>query len=290
MGLRHLRAASNLTNVNVTAAYDIHPERAADAGKPNGTYTATSLDDVIGCSEAVVIAAPTRAHSSIAEHLLSAGIHCLVEKPLAQSEAECQSLIDLAAIKNLVLQAGHVERFNPAVRSLFTQQLTPEDILSITSRRMNPPTGRTIEDDVVMDLMVHDLDLIGALKNSPVETISATALGPEQCQAELTFADGAVAQVIASRTAETQIRDLEIKTKNGTYLVDYAKRRAYHIERTESSAENALDVSDDDPLEQQLLNFAESIRQSTQPQVTGVKAFATMKLAWRIQAALKGQP
>ncbi len=287
MGLRHLRAATNLDDrLRVSATYDIHSERATAAGREFGTYAATSLDDAIGRSDAVVIAAPTHAHSTIAKNCLLAGLHCLVEKPLAPTEAACQELIDLAAIKNLALQAGHVERFNPAVQSLFAQNIASEDILSIAARRMNPPSNRAIEDDVVVDLMVHDLDVVGALKRSPVVSVTANKLAPEHCQAELTFGDGATASITASRSADIQTRDLEIRTKDGNYFVDYAKRQAAHEQETGIKKRESLEVSNGDPLEQQLSNFAECIRSSEQPRVTGTQALASMKLAWRIQAAL----
>ena len=206
MGLRHMQAARDVLGVTLSAVYDSNAERAAEAGESFGASVAASLEAVCNMSDAAVIATPTRAHSAVTKTCLKAGLHCLVEKPLALSETECREIVDTAAVKNLILQVGHVERFNPAVEALLEQNLAPENIHSITARRLNPSTSRVIEDDVVLDLMIHDLDLIAALKCAPVVGISARNLGAEHSEAAMTFADGTVATVTANRNAAERTR------------------------------------------------------------------------------------
>jgi predicted dehydrogenase len=293
MGRRHLQAARNAPGVTLSATYDSRVDCGAKAGKDFDVRVATSLEGVCKTSDAVVIAVPTHAHNSIATTCLNAGLHCLVEKPLALSETECRQMVDVAAVKNLVLQVGHVERFNPAVEALQNQNLVSKNIRSITARRMNPASGRIIEDDVVLDLMVHDLDLIIALKNLPITAISARNLGPEHSNVALTFADTTTATVTASRAATERARNITIVMQDGTLYVDYARRTA-RVEcggrgnGADKKKVQALEVKDDDPLEQQLTHFADCIRGGHKPRVSGEQALATMKLAWRIQAALKG--
>jgi predicted dehydrogenase len=291
MGRKHLQAARRVSGVMLSAVYDSNNGRAVEAGESFDVSIAASIEDACNNSDAAVIAAPTRAHNVAAKACLEAGLHCLVEKPLAASEAECREIIDTAAVKNLILQVGHVERFNPAVEALLEQNIASKDIHSITARRMNPGSGRIIEDDVVLDLMVHDLDLIAALKCAPVVSISARNLGAEHSEASLAFADGSTAIVTANRNAAAQTRDVEIVANGGAVHVDYAKRAAWtNIGVSTGANKNErreLPVGNGDPLEQQLAHFAACIRGAHEPRVSGEQALATMKLAWRIQAALK---
>lgn len=291
MGLRHMQAARDVLGVTLSAVYDSNAERAAEAGESFGASVAASLEAVCNMSDAAVIATPTRAHSAVTKTCLKAGLHCLVEKPLALSETECREIVDTAAVKNLILQVGHVERFNPAVEALLEQNLAPENIHSITARRLNPSTSRVIEDDVVLDLMIHDLDLIAALKCAPVVGISARNLGAEHSEAAMTFADGTVATVTANRNAAERTRDIEIVTNNGATHVNYADRSARTSiglrAMADKDEQRALHVESNDPLEAQLSHFAACIRGTHQPRVSGEHALTIMKLAWRIQAALK---
>lgn len=292
MGRRHIQASRGISAVNLSAVFDSQLERTVEIAKEFDVCAARSLEDIYNTSDAVVIATSTPAHASLAIASLKAGLHCLVEKPLATSETDCRQMIDTAAVKNLILQVGHVERFNPAVEAMMGQNLESKDILSIAAQRMNPASGRVINDDVVLDLMVHDLDLILALKNSPVAEISAQNIGAEHSKASLIFADSTTATVEASRTAPERARTIEISVKNGTYGVDFAQRSVWtscdaNNDETTNSRE-ALPVEKKDPLQQQLAHFVQCVRDAQNPRVSGEQALATMKVAWRIQAALKG--
>ncbi len=292
MGRRHMRAAKNCTAVTLGAVFDIHRKRSTAAAQEFETVPAASLEEVRDLADCAVIATPTTAHTTVTINCLDAGLHCLVEKPLAPSEPECRKLIDTAAVKNLLLQVGHTERFNPAVEVLWNQNLAAADIRSISARRMNPPNPRVIEDDVVLDLMVHDLDMVLALKQSPVLEVAARELGAEHAQTVLTFADGTKATITASRTAPQRIRDIKVMTNCGAVHVDYAERTAWtdrSLNGVHASVERrALSVKRSDPLEQQLTHFAACIRGARAPRVSGDHALATLKLAWRIRGALKG--
>lgn len=291
MGRRHMHAANVSTAVTLSIIYDLDTDRHTEAAGEFNCTAAASLEDACAQADAAVIATPTQAHHSAAMVCLNAGLHCLVEKPLALTEPECRALIDSAAVKNLVLQVGHTERFNPAIEALWTQNLTPGEIRALTAHRMNPPATRIIKDDEILDLMVHDLDVILALKQAPVLEVAARSLGAEHSEAVLTFADGTKATLSASRTATERARDLEVLTNTGTIHVDYADRRAWAVSSSSgadsASSPQPIKVESGDPLQQQLAHFAACIHGVHPPRVSGEHALATMKLAWRIQAALR---
>ncbi len=290
MGLRHMKAAVECERVSLSAIFDIHTERTQEAAETFGTHGATSLQDALESAEAAVIATPTNSHKNIAIACLQAGLHCLVEKPLASSETDCRELIDTAAVKNLVLQVGHSERFNPAVDALWNEKFSPNDISSIRARRLNPPVARAIEDDEILDLMVHDIDVILALKSSPIREVTAQRLGKEHSGARLYFADGSSAVIEASRSATERVRDLDVMTESDRIHVEYADRTGYvePLTNGDRKPRRALTVAKTDPLQEQLTHFASCIRRGKAPRVTGEHALATLKLAWRIQAALGG--
>ncbi len=291
MGRRHMHAANVSTAVTLSIIYDLDTDRRTEAAGEFNCTAAASLEDACAQADAAVIATPTHAHHSAAMVCLNAGLHCLVEKPLALTEPECRALIDSAAVKNLVLQVGHTERFNPAIEALWTQNLTPGEIRALTAHRMNLPATRIIKDDEILDLMVHDLDVILALKQAPVLEVAARSLGAEHSEAVLTFADGTKATLSASRTATERARDLEVLTNTDTIHVDYADRRAWAVSSSSgadsASSPQPIKVESGDPLQQQLAHFAACIHGVHPPRVSGEHALATMKLAWRIQAALR---
>lgn len=290
MGRRHMNAANMSPGVTLSVVYDADADQCAAAAEQFDCFAAASLEAVCAQADAAVIATPTQAHHAVTMVCLSSGLHCLVEKPLAMTEPECRDLIDSAAVKHLVLQVGHTERFNPAIDALWTQNLAPEKILAIKACRMNPPAARAIRDDEVLDLMIHDLDVILALKQAPVLEITARNLGAEHSEAVLTFADGTKATVSASRTATERARNIEVATNTGTLHVDYAERRAWAVPSADGaddiSSPQALKVESNDPLQQQLAHFAACIHGVHPPRVSGEHALTTMKLAWRIQAAM----
>ncbi len=293
MGRKHMHAANASAAVILSIIYDVDADHRAAAADEFKCMAAASLEEACAQADAAVIATPTQAHHSAAMTCLNAGLHCLVEKPLASTEPECRALIDSAAVKNLVLQVGHTERFNPAVETLSAQTLAPGEIHTITARRMNPPASRIIKDDEILDLMVHDLDVVLALKQTPVLEVAAENLGTEHSKAVLTFSDGTKATLSASRTATERARDIEVTTRTKTVHVDYAERRAWTTPipngAGSTSTPETLRVGSGDPLQQQLAHFAACIHGVHPPRVSGEHALATMKLAWRIQAALRSR-
>lgn len=272
MGRNHLRAAQ-AADIPIAAVIDTDRASAEAAAETYGCAVGETLDGF----DAAIIAVPTAAHAPTALPLLNAGIHCLVEKPFAGSEAECQALMDAAAVRQCVLQVGHIERFNPAITALLNHVPDLASVRSLTARRMGPASARVTDISVVLDLMVHDLDIVLALKPQPVTGVQASGTR-DHAEATLTFADGATAHLTASRTWPERVRDLVVDAGK-TYAVNY-------IAKTLQIDGDAPQAFTGDALGAQLASFLECIRDHGTPRVTGATALHVMKTAWRIEQAL----
>ena len=279
MGRNHLRAAK-VAGIEIAGVMDADADHAHAAAAEFGCPVVADLRNI----GAVIIAIPTAAHAATALPLLQAGIHCLVEKPFAPSEAECKALIDASRTAGAILQVGHVERFNPAVEALFAQGVSPTDVTRMTTRRTGPASARVADVSVVADLMVHDLDIVLALKPLPVTRVKATG-NRDHAEAELTFADETRAILVASRSVAVRHRDLVVKTGGGDYRLDFIAKSLLRPARSARELEPAT-VFTGDALSAQLKHFIASIRGAHPPRVTGEIALNVMKLVWRIEAAL----
>jgi predicted dehydrogenase len=288
MGRNHLRAAMTCPHATLVAITDVDSVRAQAAAREFGGE-AVSTSSLLGHIDAAIIAAPTALHVSLAVPLLLAGVHCLVEKPFAASEDECRTLIAAAEASDAVLQVGHVERFNPAVETMFAQGINASLVRKITARRMNPGSARVKDIDVVMDLMVHDLDVILALKKGvAVRDVGARGTADE-AKATVIFADGCVATATASRLVEARTRDLDVALSDGFVRLDYVDKWV-QVSRAEPGEEGLATVRPPVPVKDaiasQLADFVSCIQNQRKPRVSGADGLAVMSLAWQIQAAM----
>lgn len=279
MGANYVRAVQSMTDVRIVAVVDPQVERANQMCAVIGARAAASLAHA-GDFDAVIVAVPSADHRPVAEPLLARGVHCLVEKPFALTEEDCRALIAAAAHGNARLQVGHVERYNAAMQALLAYNMPVSDIRTLTARRMNAGSARVMDIDVVLDLMVHDIDAVMAVKKSPVTDVSASGT-KDHAVAVLTFADGAAAHVTASRVTEGRTRDLTIEMKDGAvYALDY-------IERSLTRDGAPLPVPGDaNNLGRQMTSFARAIRAGSAAEVSGEDALAVMDVVWRVQKAL----
>src|SRR6185295_2827923 len=182
---------------------------------------------LIGQIDAASIAVPTPLHAAVAKPFLASGIPLLIEKPLAATLTEANQLVEAAARQRTIVQVGHIERFNPAYEELFSRPLQPK---WVRCERVGPFTGRSYDVGVILDLMIHDLDLLLALVKSPVESIAATSHcvlgGPEDiASTRLHFANGCVAEVLASRVSPRQSRTMQLWGIDGYAEVDFGQRK-----------------------------------------------------------------
>lgn len=288
MGKRHIAAAKRAAGVVIAGVVDADAAQAKAAGEMAVCPVFPDAASMAGKIDAAVIAVPTAAHVATAAPLLEAGIACLVEKPLAATEAECRQLMAAAATGRAVLQVGHIERFNPAVETLVYAGLAPASITALAARRMSAASARVLDIDVVMDLMVHDIDVVLTLKRTPVVSVSAGG-NDDHAVALIGFADGATATLTASRVTATRIRDLDVVTPDAFFHLDYSARTVSRSGRRDGGQFEVADlaVTGADALTAQLENFAAATRGKEAPRVTAEDALACMILTARIRAALK---
>ncbi len=287
MGRNHLRAAKAAPDITLVSVTDADSQSGETAAR-EFDCALLSADALIGKIDAAIIAVPTTVHAAFAVSLLQAGIHCLVEKPLAANAADCDAIIAAAANSGATLQVGHIERFNPAVETLFAAGIPSQLLQKIAARRFNPGSARIKDVDVVVDLMVHDIDVVLALKRD-VEVTKVMARGnADEVEAILTFADDCVASLVASRTIQDRVRALDVALPDGVLQVNYLTRTARFQHGDHYHA--LPNVRDGDPIANQLADFAKCIREKLTPRVTGPDGLAVMDIAWRIQKAYGATP
>jgi len=259
-----------------------------------GAVGLTDYRELFGRVQCVSIAVPTRVHHQVAKDFLTAGIDVLVEKPLAANLDEAKDLVTLAESRNCILQVGHLERFNPAIRRLEGVIKEPK---FVECHRLAPFVERGTDVDVVLDLMIHDIDVIASLVRSPV--IRAEAVGvpvltetPDIANARLIFANGCIANVTASRVSIKRERKVRFFQSDAYISIDYDQRRAQIIYKPEPGAgwldvrsEN-IEFKEGDALADEIDSFLDCVRARTPPLVSGVDGLNALEIASLIRAQL----
>ncbi len=287
MGQYHVNVVTMLPHrYELVGVHDANPVRAQEVADKFETVYYQEVNDLINASDAVVIAVPTTLHYSTAKMALSAGRHVLLEKPITETVEQAEELISLAEAKGLILQVGHVERFNGAVQEIHKIINNP---LLVECRRMNPFTARIKDVGVVLDLMIHDLDIVVNLINSPIQKISATGNRifsenhEDVANVQIQFENGCIASFAASRATQNKIRTLSVIQEKSYIFLNYADQDI-HIHRQASSAYlmtreeirysqesfiEQLYVHKDNPLKLEHIHFYECITQGVTPFVSG---------------------
>ncbi|MBF0177633.1 MAG: Gfo/Idh/MocA family oxidoreductase [Magnetococcales bacterium] len=305
-GREHLRILDLLKNVEIAGVMDPNKQWATEAAMQYNCPILNDISQFVGQADAVCIASPLATHAEYGVFLLDHNIHCLIEKPLASTEAECLALLAAAERNNRVLLAGYVERFNPAVRQLTEILAHGNHIYAVDVRRMSAVNDpRTSDLDVVLDLMGHDLDIVLSLIQSPVTSVAAHSVRPYSARADdyvtalITFANGSIANLTASRITQNKVRELRLTTDLGYITLDYGtqelliyRQGAGAIERSKSpkigsysmdlSMERVL-IRPGEPMTRELRHFIEAVRGKKPPLVTGQQALDNMRLAWQIK-------
>jgi len=226
MGQYHVGVYSEMTGVNLVGVADIDETRGAPVAEKYLTSHYTDYRDLFDKVDAVSIAVPTSAHYDIAKECLTAGIHCLVEKPVSNNLEKAEELFRIADSKNLALHVGHVERFNGAVQEL--KKVVHKPIL-IESRRLGPFDKRIQDDGVVLDLMIHDIDIILNLVDSPIKELnvigsSVFTAREDVVNVQIMFENGCLANIIASRATQEKIRTLAVTQEKEYVVLDYTNQ------------------------------------------------------------------
>ena len=294
LGRYHLQKYRKISGCRVVGAADLVEENARKAVEGCDCEILTDYRGLLGKVDAVSIAVPTGAHHEVASVFLKAGVDVLLEKPIAETLAQADELIALAGAKGLVFQIGFVERFNPAITALGSVMGTP---LFIESHRLHPFFERGTDVDVILDLMVHDLDIILHFVNSEVTTVDAVGVSVlsdkvDIANARLTFASGCVANITASRVTGKIMQKIRFFGVEGYHAVDFNKRELVSLSRRNGAGgqieitENPVRIQAVDPLEEEIRSFVRAVAGRTQPPVSGRDGRDALELALRINEAI----
>src|SRR5207237_5485206 len=285
IGKNHARLYAELSGAQFTAIYDTDAARAREHANEFGVTAAASLAEFAEQVDAASIATPTNTHFEIGHNLLARGKHLLIEKPITESTAHASELAALAAERQLVLQVGHVERFNPVLSALEKHLTNPR---FIEAHRLSPYPNRSTEIGVVLDLMIHDLEIILHLVRSPVQTIDAVGVpvlrrGEDIANARLRFENGCVANITSSRISPEQMRKIRVFQENVYLSLGYQNYSgAVHRRAGGRITRDKVEIAREEPLKGQLASFIECARTGREPRVSGFQATAALELAVEI--------
>jgi predicted dehydrogenase len=285
IGSNHARIYAELPNAEFVAVFDIDLARAAEIAAKYKAKVAGSLDEFAEMVAAASVATPTNAHFPVARDLLARGKHLLIEKPITENTADARELAQRAAEKRLVLQVGHVERFNPVLGAL-EQRLTHPRF--IEAHRLSPYPNRSTEIGVVLDLMIHDLEIILHLVNSTVENIDAVGVpvlsrGEDIANARLRFANGCIANITSSRISPERMRKIRVFQEDAYLSLDYQGQSGEIYRRVDGQIRrDPVAIEKEEPLRQQLASFVDCALTGGEPKVSGSHAAAALELAVEI--------
>jgi predicted dehydrogenase len=311
LGKEHARILATLPEVELTGVADVNVDQAQAVASRCGTRAYGDYWPLLNLVDAAVVAVPTLHHHGIASEFLRRGIPLLVEKPLAATLDQAESLVRLADAQGTILQVGHIERFNPAFEELRKRTFQPK---FVACERLGPFSGRSSDVGVVLDLMIHDLDLLLALVQAPVlavEAIGVSVFGSHEdvANARLTFANGCVAHVTASRVSPRPVRRMQVWAPEGYAGLDFSKRSLTLVQPSPEMRTGSLNVRQLDPpglalfkeqlfrrhleflelerkegdqLTMELQDFLRSVRMRSRPRVTGEDGRNAIGLAHQI--------
>ena len=293
IGKNHARLYAETKAADFTAIYDTDASNAAQVAEQYKVRAAESLGEFADLVDAASIATPTSSHFAVAQPLLEKGKHLLVEKPIAEDTAQASQLAELAARLQLVLQVGHVERFNPVLSALEERLTHPR---FIEAHRLSPFPNRSTDIGVVLDLMIHDLEIILHLVRSPVQTIDAVGVPvlsrrEDIANARLRFENGCVANITSSRISPERMRKIRVFQEDAYLSLDYQNQTGEIYRKVGGGIDRAeVEIEKEEPLKRQLLSFIECAGRGLQPKVSGFEATAALELAVQITKKIGETP
>lgn len=293
-GRNHVRIYREMGDVELVGVFDRDAERAAGIAKEFGTRAFYQLEELRGAVDAASVAVPTVAHVELGCQLMKLGIDVLVEKPMASTLAEADELVSTAQQQQRILQVGHVERFNPAVLAIEPVVNKP---LFFEVHRLGVFTPRSLDVDVIFDLMIHDLDLLQALVKEEVTEVKAVGIPVltdkvDIAHARLEFAGGAVANVTASRVSTERVRKMRFFQQHEYISVDYARRDALRIGVKQPGPQpefgfEKLPAPSTEPLRAELEAFVSAVRSRVAPKTDGHAGRNALALAIRVMESIR---
>jgi len=306
LGKHHVEHLSNIKNVTLAGVYDIDRARAEGISKTFKIDCFNSIQDLLKNVDAVSIVTPTKNHKDVAELCIKAGKHVFIEKPITETVEEADVLIGLSKERDTIIQVGHIERLNPALLPLSEYELNPK---FVEVQRLAPYMLRGSDVPVVLDLMIHDIDLILTLIPSPVKHIESTGVSimtnsVDIANARISFENGATANLTSSRVAKDRVRKLKIFQEDLYITVDFliGLTEVYRAMDADQSDPNAImtaplesngkhrqifyekpKIAKTDALKMELINFVKAIKGEEMPVVDGVAGRNALKIAIEIQ-------
>jgi predicted dehydrogenase len=294
LGRHHARVASSLAGLRVVGVHDHHPGRAEEIAREFSLRVLSNFEQIAEEAEAVVVATPTVTHAEIAGFFLDRGLHVLVEKPIAADLAHAEDLVQRARRAGRVLQVGHVERYNPAIEAALALVAAPR---FIEVHRLGVFTLRSLDVDVVLDLMIHDLQIVSALVGRPVREVRAAGvpvLTPKLdiANARLAFEGGCVANLTASRVSAEKVRKCRVFAPSIYVSVDMQAQSvsAFRLRRESGRPEILpvpVAVSREEPLSRELADFRRAVAEGSRPLVSGEDGRDALALAERVLDAVE---
>ncbi len=316
LGRHHARVLSGMPEVELVGVVDARTEQGRAVAESCKTHAFTDYRDLFHRVDAVSVAVPTAAHREVAGAFLERGIPTLVEKPLATTLAEAEQLVELAEARDTIFQVGHIERFNPALGALEGLAFRPK---YIAAERLGTYTFRSTDIGVVLDLMIHDIDLVLSMVESPVKSVAAVGVGvfgghEDVANARIEFEDGCVANLTASRASFQAVRKMRLYGPEGYVTLDFAAKQGTIVRPSERLRRgevelDGLDLSQPaavkerifgkilrvdqvqaegrEPLALELEDFVQAIRTGTRPRVTGADALRSIRLADQVLQSLR---
>lgn len=282
IGREHARIYSLLPNIEFVGIYDVNTDAARRISQHHNVKSFSSFTDFMAAVDAATIATPTSTHYEVAKPLLIAGKHLLIEKPIADTPEPAKELVQLARARNVVLQIGHIERFNPVLKLLEKSLTRPR---FIESHRLSEYPGRGTDVGVVLDLMIHDLEIVLHLVKSPIQSIDAVGVavlskGEDIANARLRFQNGCVANLTVSRISTEKLRKIRVFQEDTYLSLDYQKQSGEIYRKVNSQiTREKVPIEREEPLLLELQSFVDCARSRSTPLVSGEQGAAALDIA-----------
>ena len=285
LGIQHARIISYLEEAELRAVADIDFKKALEIGNRHGVKYFQNYEDMLDEIDAGIVSTPTSEHFHISMNLLKNGKHVLVEKPITETIEQAEQLVDLARKNGLILQVGHLERFNPAVEAVENMISEPK---FIEVQRLGSFSARSLDVDVVLDLMIHDLDIILALIKDEVGVIRSSGIHVlsekiDIANARLEFKSGCVATLTASRVHQGKVRKLRIFEPTSYYSIDYIDQevKVFPLSGRQTDIKT-LKIKKEEPLKKELENFLRCQAEGRPGKVSGEEGLRALRLAYDV--------
>jgi len=292
MGQHHARIYSQMPNVELTGVVDIDEERGRSFSDRYNTHYYADYTDLLDKVDAINIVVPTSLHYPMAMEFMNRDVHVLVEKPITIDLLQAKDLVEIAKQRDLVLQVGHLERFNPAVAELRKIVRKP---FYFQSHRLSYPTNRNLDVGVVWDLMIHDLDIMANFINSTIIDVNSIGVSSyseheDMAVVHFLFKNGSVANLVASRISGEKLRQLKIIEKNKTFELDFTQQTLAIMRpptRFKTNPPEYIPIKKEEPLRLELEHFIECVTMRKEPIVTGEDGKRALDLAMQVVEKMK---